>query len=40
MERLLVSRYREQLSFLQPTSQAQVLSYLSLLQARHYVRGT
>lgn len=40
MERLLVSRYLEQLSFLQPTSQAQVLSYLSLLQARHYARGT
>jgi site-specific recombinase XerD len=40
MERLLVARCRRQLSCLQPTSQAQVLNYLSLLQARHDARGT
>jgi site-specific recombinase XerD len=40
MERLRVSRYRQQLSCLQTTSQVQVLSYLSLLQARNYAQGT
>jgi integrase len=40
MERLLVARYRRQLSCLQPPSQAQVLNDLSLLQARHDARGT
>jgi site-specific recombinase XerD len=40
MERLLVSCYPGKLSFLQATSKSQVLSYLSLLQARNYASGT
>ena len=40
MESLLYARYLPKLSFLHATSQAQVLSYLSLLQARHYAPGT
>jgi site-specific recombinase XerD len=40
MERLLVSRHLPTLSFLDTTGQAQVLSYLSLLQARNYAQGT
>jgi site-specific recombinase XerD len=40
MDSLLYARYLPKLSFLHTTSQAQVLSYLSLLQARHYAQGT
>jgi integrase/recombinase XerD len=40
MDRLLYARYLPKLSFLHATSQAQVLSYLSLLQARHYAPET
>jgi site-specific recombinase XerD len=40
MDSLLYSRYLPRLSFLHATSQAQVLRYLSLLQARHYAQGT